>query len=329
MRKHRWWLLTLGVALLIGGCTLISAKHYWDRLTTVAVTSTVPDSIRSTLTVSASVYYHETVEVNIPAGCRVEAVHLENEQFVEAGQPILKLKEEELEIVYYEKKLLAEELGRTEATGGTEAELAYWKKKLLDEELAVLETIIADEGVIYAETAGVMIRQPYGKGMKTTESNRVIIGKADSGCYLEWTVPEKSYRDFSRGTATVEGKVNGLIWEKPVYRNGDYVFRAEFSSETMFVQGSKIDIQLIYVSEEYKAVLPKKCIQYDQDGSAYVYQVKTRDCNFGEESYVVKIGVTIEDRDDKNVAVKASLTDVVLSGLAGLAEMDKVIVYGD
>lgn len=329
MRKHRWWLLLLGVVLLIGGCTLVSAKHYRDSLAAIKVTSTVPDSIRSTLTVSGSVYYHETEEVYIPSGCRVETVYLENEHFVEAGQPILKLKEEELQIVCCEKKLLAEELEKTEATGGTVAELAHWKKKLLDAELIVLEKIIADEGVIFAEAAGMMIQQPYEKGMKTTENNRVIIGKSESGCYLEWTVPEKSYRDFSRGTATVEGEAKGLSWQKPIYRNGVYVYQSELSGEIVFVQGSKIDVQLIYVSKEYKAVLPKKCIQYDQDGSAYVYQVKTRDCNFGEESYVVKIGVTIEDWDDKNVAIKAPLTDVVLSGPDGLTEMDRVLVYGD
>ena len=329
MKRHRWWLLVLGIAVVVGGCTLISAKHYRDSLVAVTVTSTVPDSIRSTLTVSGSIYYHETVEVDIPLGCRVEAVYSENEQFVEAGQPILKLKEEELQIVYCEKKLLAEELERTEATDGTETELAYWKKKLLDEELVVLENIITDEGVIYAEVAGVMIQLPYEKGMKTTENNRVIIGKAESGCYLEWVVPEKSNRDFSRGTATVEGKEKVLSWQKPTCRNGVYVYRSEISGQTMFVQGSMVDVQLIYVSEEYKAVLPKRCIQYDQDGSAYVYQVKTRDCNFGEESYVVKIGVTIEDRDDKNVAIRASLTDVVLNGSDGLTEMDKVLVYGE
>ena len=326
MRKHRGLILILGIVVLIGGCTLISAKHYRDSLATVMVISTVPDSIRSSLTVTGKVYYHETLKIDIPSGCYVEEVYLENEQFIEAGQPILKLKEEELQIAYCEKRMSAEELAQLAEAGGTVGELAYWKKKLVDDEVAVLEKIIADEGMIFAVSAGVMIQQPYENGMKTAESNCIIVGLPESGCYLEWTVPENAYREFSRGTAVVDGESINLRWKTPEYRNGAYVFSADFACKTMYVQGSPIDVQLIYVSDEYKAVLPKKCIQYDRDGLAYVYQVRQRDCNFGEESYVVKIGVTIEDQDDTNAAIKAPLTDIVLSGLDGLTEMAKVLV---
>ena len=95
---------------------------------------------------------------------------------------------------------------------------------------------------------------------------------------------------------------------------------------TECIHGQPVELQFLYVSEEYPAVLPKNCIHYEEDGSAYVYQVYQRSRNFGKESYVRKVGVTIEDRDGNNVALKASLSGVVLGSSKGLGDMMAVAV---
>lgn len=326
MRKNKLWMIILGILLVIGVCTAISAKHYTDSLTTVTLTSTVPNSIRVTLEVTGEVYYYETAEVEAPVGCRVEEVYVKAGQFVEAGQPLLKLREAELKAAYYQRKLQAEELEKTEESGGTAGELAHWNRQVLLEEISFLENVIAAEGQILAEESGYVIRQTYVEGSLTTANTLMEIGLTEAGSYVEWLVAPEKYREFTLGTAVMDGQEFDLSWEPPLYKDGTYVFRADLPEESGFAQGYPAKIQLIYVSEEYKAVLPKECIQYDGDGMAYVYQVNTRNRNFGVESYLVKIGVTIEDWDDKNVAVKASLTDIVLSSSAKLSELAAVTV---
>ena len=57
------------------------------------------------------------------------------------------------------------------------------------------------------------------------------------------------------------------------------------------IHGEPVEVELMYTSQEYRAVLPKDCIRYDTDGSPYIFQTYSRTRIFGTEYYVKKIYV--------------------------------------
>ena len=120
-----------------------------------------------------------------------------------------------------------------------------------------------------------------------------------------------------------------MSWGTPIYEKGIYTYRSDLPEETQYTEGKPVTVELLYTSEDYRAVVPKSCIWYDSDGMAYVYQAKTRTRNFGEEYYVRKIGVSILDQDDTNVAIEASREGIVERTSMKLADMMSVVVMED
>jgi len=235
------------------------------------------------------------------------------------------------------KQLQIEALEKVEEEGGTEGELAYWKKELLLEEVAELEELIAAEGVVKAEGLPVIegdaaaanpvrvIGQTYQKGDLTNPDVPITLGLPEGGCYLEWQISAKDYKDY-KATARIRVLKENLTWETPKFENGVYTYRSLVATPENFVQGEQVQIELNYVSESHKAVLPRACIRTDADGATYVYQIDTRTRNYGEEQYVRKLGVTIVEQDATNVAVLGSVFDVVLDSSKPLQDLMAVLV---
>lgn len=311
--------------LMVMGFTVISAKNYTENMAVVALTSTAPNSIREELIVQGGLYYSQTVNVVVPEGCFVEGVFVEKGDHIANGSPLIQLKEADLQIIYLQKQSQKKELLITHKNDDIEEKLAYWQLQVLEEELEFLKQLIDNKGIIYSTSDGYVISQEYKEGIQTTSSSYLELGLADGGCYLEWAVEPQDYRSYT-GTAFIHGEEKRLEWTPPVFENGIYVYRTELPEITECIHGEWIQIQLSYVSEEYRAVIPKSCIWYDTDGATYVYEVSTRKRNFGEEFYVVKVGVTIEEQDEVNVAVKSPLTDIVLRSSKPLSDMEAVLV---
>ena len=108
--KYRFVMAAAGMLLAIGACTLISAKNYAEDLAVVTLTSTAPNAIRQELTVEGEVFFEEISEIKLPAGCTVEAIFAGEGAWLKAEEPILRLKESDLQIAYYEMLLQAEGL---------------------------------------------------------------------------------------------------------------------------------------------------------------------------------------------------------------------------
>lgn len=312
--------------LVIGGCTVISANNYTKDLAIVTLTSTVSNCVRSELTVTGEIYYKKTMDVEIPTGCTVEEIFAEVGDHLTAGSPLLRLKEVDLQIAYYQKLLKVEALESVKASGGTEGELAMWQLQILEEEISALKKVIDDACMVRIESDGYVIKQGYAQGDLTISEPLVKMGISEEGCYLECSVNASAYKEFTSATAAIKNQTVQLSLKEPVYDNGKYVFKMNLPELTECKHGEPVEVQFKYVSEEYKAVLPKSCIWYDTDGSAYVFEVATRSRNFGEESYVRKVGVTIEEQDNLNAAVKSPLSDIVLRSSQELWDMAVVVI---
>lgn len=328
MKKHGLWIVVIGILLGVGCCTVISARNYVEDMPVVTLVNSVPNSLHKSLKVMAGMYYQDTEVIQVPVGCRIEAVFAKLGDNLESGDAILQLKEADLQIQYLQKKIQKEGLERTVEAGGTQGELAYWQLQNLDETLTYMEQLIEAGCIVSTKNACILIGQGYEAGDTTTDSALIEIALPERGCYLEWTISAEDYEKY-KGTVVIQGQKVSLSWERPEFKKGVYTYRSELPELTECVHGELVEVELLYTSQEYRAALPKSCIWYDNDGSTYIYQVFTRTRNFGEESYVRKIGVTIQEQDSINVVVDASLKGVVERSSMKLADMMSVVVIED
>lgn len=332
--KSKFGLILLAVLAIIGGFTYISYRNYIKELPIVTLTSSENNQMRSRMETTGSLYYNEVLEVTLPQDCRVEEVFVNEGDAVEADSPLLRIKVADLQVSCLNKLLQIEALAEVEEASGIEGELAYWKKELLLEEVAELKKLIAAEGIVKVDGEQVTVNpirvivQTYKKGDQSNPDVPITLGLPEGGCCLEWQISAKEYKEY-KATARIGVQKENLTWETPKFENGVYTYRSLVPMPDNFVQGQQVKIELNYVSEGYKAVLPKTCIRTDADGSAYVYQIDTRTRNYGEEQYVRKIGVTILEQDDINVAVLASVYDVVEGSSKPLQDMMAVLVIGE
>lgn len=339
--KSKFGLIILVVLTFVSGFTYMSYRNYIKDLPMVTLTSSVSNQIRTQMETTGSLYYNEVLNVTLPQSCHVEEVFVYEGDPVESDTPILRLKVADLQIARLNKQLQIEALEDMEKEGGTEGELAYWQKELLLEEVAELEKLIAAEGVVKAEelpeveTDAVseemvvnpvrVINQAYKKGNLTNSDVPITLGLPEGGCYLEWQINAKDYKEY-KAAAHIRSQKENLTWEAPKFENGVYIYRSLVTTPENFVHGEQVKIELNYVSESHQAVLPKACIRTDADGSTYVYQIDTRTRNYGEEQYVRKLGVTIVEQDGINAAVKGTVYDVVLGSSKQLQDMMAVLV---
>lgn len=324
--KYKSAVVPAGMLLAIGACTLVSAKNYAEDLAVVTLTSTAPNAIRQEITVDGEIFYEEIAEIKLPAGCAVEEVFAWEGDWLEEEEPILRLKESDLQIAYYEMLLQAESLEEVEDEEGTRGELAKWQQVRLMEELEILEELISENGLICAQEEAYVIYQGCEEGKKTGGESVLKLGLPEKGYRLEWTVDRSCWREFTSGNALIGEERRKLELKSPVFKNGNYHYSVELQGEERYAQGYPARIELRYVSEEYPMTIPKSCVRYDGTGGAYVYQVVEQQRNFGKEYVVWKTGITIEDQDEVNVAVKAALSDVVARSSKELTDMDAVSV---
>lgn len=328
MKKSRLRLWLVIIFVVVGYCTVVSAKNYVEEKPLVTLTNSISNKLHKSLKVTAKIYYQETEVVELLEGCRVEVVFVKAGDVLEEGSALLQLKKADVQIQYLQMQLQKEALEKAAEANTTQGELAYWQLQNLQEEMTKIELLLAADCVVLTETAGIVLQQGYEVGAYTSQKVMLEIGKPESGYYLEWSVSENDYEEY-KGTAEIAGKKVSLSWETPIYEKGIYTYRSDLPEETQYTEGKPVTVELLYTSEDYRAVVPKSCIWYDSDGMAYVYQAKTRTRNFGEEYYVRKIGVSILDQDDTNVAIEASREGIVERTSMKLADMMSVVVMED
>lgn len=324
MKKYRLGMVIAVMLAVIGFGTICSAYYDVAEKITVTVTDSVSNSIHKQRSVTAGLYYKETEEISMLQECQVQEVFVTTGELLEQDTPILQFKESDVTIQYLQKKLQAEMLENTKEEG-TAKELTFWKLQNLQGELSVLEQILQNDYIMYADQSGILLQQPYKVGDMTSLAKRLVIAKPESGCCLKWNLSQEEYMDY-RGVAFFDGKKVDISWEEPVYTDGRYYYSCFLPEVTSCVQGEPIEVELLYTSKEYRAVLPKRCIEYGTDAAPYIYQVYVREGMLGKEYYVKKIYVEILEQDDGNVAVSSPVEQVVERKSEQLSDLAEVLI---
>ena len=203
--------------------------------------------------------------------------------------------------------LSKEQLQDRSGISAIEKEIIALKVRELDEQLERIEAMIAADGIVTSPVSGKVAELPSMGGS-------VRIGVYGDGLYCVWEVPKSDNRAFSSFCGIISQKEETFTVDAVSYDATKAVYR--YKSKPFPVTGKSnvelpIEVNMTYVSDEYRAVLPKSCIRTDGDGSTFVYVVREREKVYGKELYLYKKGVTVLDQNDKYAAVMAKLEDVV------------------
>ena len=305
--KHKFFAALAVILGFSAVMSLISAKNYAASLNKVVLTDTHTGVLRTKTETAGWLHFAASETVELPEGCEVEAVLVSQGASVKAGQALVQLRQEDLQLCSLQLQLEREQLSARQGGSAIEQEIAALKIRALDGRLARLEELIAADGVLTSPVSGRVVSLPVSGGA-------VEIGVYDQGFYCTWEVPQNENRDFTVFSGTVGQKEEALTVDTVGYDAASAVYQYR---STRFSVGTDINIMLpvqismTYESQKYGAVLPSRCIWTDSDGSDFVYVVGERTKVYGKELYLRKKGVTILERNDQYAAVMEKLENVV------------------
>ena len=321
--------------LVAAVCTGISQNRYYNSLPLVSVQEAAPGNLREHFETEAVVEF-DYLQNDIKAPCMLSNIEIlvSPGETVEAGDPIFQVSPDNFYV--YERQLRLEilEYERESASSdGTEeerlrAEIAAYHLAETQQELVNLETILQNDGIITASSAGT-VTNCISNG-STAAQGQTIVQMRTYGetATLIWSWPEESADYFEPGDTV---SVPLTIWsdqaDPPITKrayfdlaiNRKYYsgtenaarFEVELTPELLggplaMMNGERATILVDYVSDnEYERVLPIDAVVFDSSGSGFLYQLDTRSRVFGQEYYAVPTAVQIEGRTQEYVAVSS------------------------
>ena len=333
--KRKIWIPITAVLLFFAICTVVSYKNYASALNRVIVGSTVPSQLHTELTVNGNFYFSDVKSLPVPAECYVEEVMvLEGDNF-KAGDPLAVLNIEDISIAYY-RLLLQRETLEAQKDSGSEAarNLASHSLSKLSKQTEILEELLENDGVLSAKTSGQVVEINLTAGEITTSRSALLYGNLEGEGYFEWYIEQKSYKPYGEMAASGSGYSLELKTDTRHYLDEKKMFQyrskpVSLESVPDAVHGMSTEIEMRYFSDEYRAVLPKSCIQTENDGGTYVFILRERNGTLGTEYYVQKVGVTIEEQDRTNAAVLQKLDNLVVQSTRPMEDLEKVLVIDD
>lgn len=192
-----------------------------------------------------------------------------------------------------------------------------------------LETIKKNSpqgGTIKSPVDGFIKSVSIEKGFVANSGQTLFeIIKSEAGTYIKWTLDSKSAGEVDKRATVMFSiaepeklELNGAIKEKKYLLNeGTYQYIAEVKKEGLNLQiGQKVDVLVKKSSTPYPMLVPNGSVT-KEGGKSCVYVLKTKDGIMGEENYVQKVEVTVDESDDFNSA---------LSG-GGITEEDKIVTF--
>lgn len=304
--KHKTLTAILLLLVFSIAMSLISVKNYVSSLNTVVVTDTYVKTLRTQDTVAGFLHFLTTTEMELPAGCKIEKELVSVGEDVRPGQALVQLCKDDLLLCRLQLMLSKEQLQDPGGLSALEKEIAALKIGTIDAQLELVETLIAEDGALKSTVSGQVVGLPSAGGT-------VEIGDYSGGFYCSWEVPKNSNKAFTSISGKLSQKDVAFEVDMVNYHAGKGVY--EYRSQPFPAIGVNttlpIEVNLVYSSPEYRAVLPKTCIRIDSDGSTFVYVVQERAKVYGTELYLFKKGVTILEEDDNYAAVIAALENVV------------------
>lgn len=320
--KGRWRILTCVVTVLLIAaiCTAVSVNNYVLGLNRVVVSSSVSKRFHITQDGIGSIYFSQTETLTVPEGCSVEQWLVSAGDNFTKGDALAKVSLVQLKETLYTALIQLDALFATQAETENERLLQEAKRETLQHQADTLQSLIDANGILYAPVDGQVIEI----------LSALTYGVRAGGFLVQWLLPAEQYREYAQYTFVTR---NEEFSSKKVSVSFDaatsrYLLRAEVSLEGSFIplHGEPVQISMSCVTAQYDSVVPKRAIYTDKDGYTFVYLVRERDTVLGKENYLDKVGVTIVDSYQYDVAVLARLENFVVNCSREPADLEAVLL---
>ncbi|QNU67343.1 biotin/lipoyl-binding protein [Ruminiclostridium herbifermentans] len=192
-----------------------------------------------------------------------------------------------------------------------------------------LETIKKNSpqgGTIKSPVDGLIKSLSIEKGSVANSGQTLFeIIKRETDTYIKWTLDSKRAGEVDKRAEVMFSiaepeklEFSGAIKEKKYLLNeGTYQYLAEVKKEGLNLEiGQKVDVLVKKSSTPYPKLVPNSSIT-KEIGKSCVYVMKTKNGIMGEERYVQKVEVTVDESDNFYSAISGG----------GLTEDDKVVTF--
>lgn len=200
--------------------------------------------------------------------------------------------------------------------------------------LAELERVAAGGGVLTAPIAGTVQSIMPETGRTQDGVSVASLSRSDQGFQLEAATDEKSAEKLSLGdqgkvTYHQDGKAREAVGVVSAIGAADDKGQVKVTvtlPEGSYPSGVSAKLELSKRSEQYHACLPLGALRSEGDQD-YVLVLQEKNTVMGIEQTVVRVDVTVLDRDSESMAVESSLMgteQVVTSSSKPIGEGDRV-----
>lgn len=122
--KHKFFAALAVILGFSAVMSLISAKNYAASLNKVVLTDTHTGVLRTKTETAGWLHFAASETVELPEGCEVEAVLVSQGASVKAGQALVQLRQEDLQLCSLQLQLEREQLSARQGGSAIEQEIA-------------------------------------------------------------------------------------------------------------------------------------------------------------------------------------------------------------
>lgn len=240
-------------------------------------------------------------------------------------------------------KRQAETENRNSAVSNMQSEidrLTYQSElQALEKQLEVLEAAGTNDGIVVSPVSGTVLKT-MEKGSKTADgADTVTLSRSDGGFTFEGSVDQKTAAKLAAGTDgivtyTHEGKsVQKEVKISSIGAPNDdgTVTLTALMPDGSYPSGAGCELTVTRKSETYYSCLPLTALRSDGTGD-HVLVLREKKTVMGTEWTVVKVPVTVIDRDSELMSIQSSLMwgdMVVASSNKPISEGDRVRLEGE
>ena len=194
---------------------------------------------------------------------------------------------------------------------------------------------VANDGVYTAPADGIITELNFAKGSMSNNS-LPLYQLADPGQGFRLIVPvADDLADYAKPGDTVTVNVLSLEGKKAEAKIDKIVENSQHPGEEKdlwidlsldgLTGGEKAEIYLNKKTKQYPTLVPNSAV-YSDSGGSYIYILKSRKGPLGEENYIQKMSVNVEDYDNEKSALSNMVTgEVVVQSDKPLEDGDKVL----
>lgn len=267
--------------------------------------------------------------VYIYAGILIDEVLVNEGDEIEEGTELVRYNYEMLEDLYEEYSVQMKMYVSEKSETYVKYEINY-KIEKLQEELDTLESLIADEGILYSDVSGYLTKVNVTAGEYAIDTAAFYIANSEDGYKLVVSISalDKEYVDKGTSASIQASGVSESCEVSSVTESttmsGCYDVECMLANEK-FTVGSSATVTFTKESDSSGVTVPVEAVRADSSGS-YVLVVDYKNTILGEEMVAKKISVKALDSNDIYAVVSS---DALSSDDIVIVNSDKAIEAGD